>query len=94
MNEIYNKNCLDCHGWGSIYLSDDCWTTCDCKYEKINKMKILFGKHKGTYFKELPIDYLKWCYEKEIFLSRNEIIHDYIFKIIDKYDPLYEIDNS
>jgi len=29
--------------------------------EKLGELKMPFGKHKGVAFKDIPIDYLKWC---------------------------------
>lgn len=79
---MYNKNCEECEGEGIIYLSDDVYDNCSCKYHIISKWKILFGKYKGNCFKDIPQDYLKWCYNKKLFLPRNKRIHDYISYII------------
>lgn len=80
---MYDNNCDECGGYGTKYLSDDVYVSCDCKYDIIGKMKILFGKYKGQCFKDLPLNYLRWCYTNNIFLPKNERIHDYIYYIID-----------
>lgn len=52
-----------------------------------------FGKHKGELFEDLPIDYVKWLVEKEVYLKPakverynkiNEHIHNYLCNRIKK----------
>ena len=42
----------------------------------VGKWKILFGKHKGIVYGEVPDDYLKWCYDEGII--KNEKVNEYI----------------
>lgn len=42
----------------------------------VEKWKILFGKHKGSLYGEVPDDYLKWCYDQGII--KNEKVNEYI----------------
>jgi len=57
---------------------------CECRYEIIANMKILFGKYKGTCFKDIPLNYLNWLHFKEVFLTKNKDIHDYIDYVLEK----------
>ena len=45
-------------------------------YEYVGKWKVLFGKHKGTPFKDIPDGYLKWMWQKGV--SNNDKVNEYI----------------
>lgn len=45
-------------------------------YEYVSKWKVLFGKHKGTPFKDIPDGYLKWMWQKGV--SNNDKVNEYI----------------
>jgi uncharacterized protein (DUF3820 family) len=55
--------------------------------EKIKRWTINFGKHKGEFFEDLPISYVKWLVDSEIYLQPakkehynqiNKNIHNYL----------------
>jgi len=45
-------------------------------YKLVENWKILFGKHKGSYYGEIPDDYLRWAYDNDII--KNEKVNEYI----------------
>jgi uncharacterized protein (DUF3820 family) len=54
--------------------------------DKIKTFTINFGKYKGQYFEDLPLNYVKWLVEKEVYLNStkdeykdiNKNIHNYL----------------
>lgn len=50
-------------------------------YKMVEQWKILFGKHKGTTYGELPDDYLEWCYNNGII--KNDKVNEYIEERLD-----------
>jgi len=45
-------------------------------FKLVENWKILFGKHKGSYYGEIPDDYLRWAYDNDII--KNEKVNEYI----------------
>jgi uncharacterized protein (DUF3820 family) len=68
----------------------------------VNKWTINFGKHKGEFFQDLPITYVKWLVEKEVYLKPakvehynkiNEHIHNYLCNRIKNEINITDISN-
>ena len=43
----------------------------------VSNWTVLFGKHKNTKFKDVPADYLRWCYERGV-CDKNEKVAGYL----------------
>jgi uncharacterized protein (DUF3820 family) len=50
-------------------------------YKIVENWKILFGKHKGAHYGEIPDGYLRWCYDNGII--KNEKVNEYIEERLD-----------
>ena len=61
----------------------------------VKRWTINFGKHKGEFFEDLPISYVKWLVQKEVYLKPaktehynkiNQHIHNYLLTRIKDSD--------
>ena len=55
---------------------DNTETNDEKTYEYVGKWKILFGMHKGKFYKDIDDDYLKWVWDKGI--VNNDKVNEYI----------------
>jgi uncharacterized protein (DUF3820 family) len=46
-------------------------------FDYVSNWTVLFGKHKNTKFKDVPADYLRWCYERGV-CDKNEKVAGYL----------------
>ena len=99
IDEFDNKEyCLSCevklnkkHLKNKIYNNNNMSVV----YTPVKRWSINFGKHKGEFFEDLPISYVKWLVEKEVYLKPaktdhynkiNQHIHNYLSTRIKESD--------
>jgi hypothetical protein len=81
-----SKNCSNC---GEIHKNrkdnfcNNCRTNILNNFKLISNWEIKFGKHKGELYKDIPLDYLQFLYNKGFWNNKDYVSNDKIKKYVE-----------